>query len=301
MIHDRIKELKQNEDAIILAHYYVDGEIQKIADYVGDSFYLAQVAKKLNNRTIVIAGVYFMGESVKILNPDKTVRMVDIKADCPMAHMVTVEKIKEMREKYDDLAVVCYINSTAEIKSHCDICVTSSNAVNIVSQLKEKNIFFVPDQNLGAYVARFVKEKNIILNDGYCPVHNKIRANELEDLKIKYKKAKVLCHPECREEVLALSDYIGSTKGIIQEVGKYKDENEFIIVTEEGISSELFSKYPTKKFYYLNDFVCDDMKMPTFEKLESTLKNKENEIFVDEDIAKKALVALNRMLELGVK
>lgn len=301
MIYDRIEELKKNQDAVILAHYYVDREIQNIADYVGDSFYLAQIAEKLNSKTIIVAGVYFMAESVKILNHDKTVRLVDNMADCPMAHMVSIEKINEVRSKYNDLVVVCYINSTAEIKAHSDVCVTSSNAVKIVSQLKEKNIFFVPDGNLGRYVSEFVKEKNIILNDGYCPVHNKVDRNELENLKRKFKQAKVLSHPECKEEILKLSDYVGSTKGIIEQVEKYGDCKEFIIVTERGISSELSKKYPDKKFYYLSNIMCKDMKSLTLEKLENTMKNKENEIFVDKDTAKKALISLERMLKLGVR
>lgn len=301
MIYDRIEELKKNQDAVILAHYYVDREIQNIADYVGDSFYLAQIAEKLNSKTIIVAGVYFMAESVKILNHDKTVRLVDNMADCPMAHMVSIEKINEVRSKYNDLVVVCYINSTAEIKAHSDVCVTSSNAVKIVSQLKEKNIFFVPDGNLGRYVSEFVKEKNIILNDGYCPVHNKVDRNELENLKRKFKQAKVLSHPECKEEILKLSDYVGSTKGIIEQVEKYGDCKEFIIVTERGISSELSKKYPDKKFYYLSNIMCKDMKSLTLEKLENTMKNKENEIFVNKDTAKKALISLERMLKLGVR
>ena len=175
-----LKKLKEERDAVILAHYYVDEEIQAVADYIGDSFFLAQKATELKEETIVMAGVYFMGESVKILNPSKNVLMPDLGADCPMAHMVSVEKIKEIRDKYDDLAVVTYINSTAEIKAYSDICVTSSNAAKIVNKLEEKNIFFVPDKNLGAYIKKSLPDKNVILNDGYCPVHDEI---DIEDVK----------------------------------------------------------------------------------------------------------------------
>ena len=223
---DRIKKLQKEKDVAILAHYYVDGEVQEIADYVGDSFYLAKTATKLKNKTIIMAGVYFMGESIKILNPEKTVHMVDVYADCPMAHMITIKKIKEMREKYDDLAVVCYINSTAEIKAYCDVCITSSNAVKIVSKLKEKNIFIVPDGNLASYIAKQVKNKNIILNEGYCCVHNLVHLENVIKLKNEYPNAKVLAHPECKEKILNLADYIGSTSGIIEEA--LKGGNEFM-------------------------------------------------------------------------
>lgn len=299
MDFDELKKLKKEKDAVILAHYYVNSDIQKIADYVGDSFYLAKVAQKLDNKVIILAGVYFMAESVKILNPDKHVLMIDEKADCPMAHMISVEKIEEMRKKYDDLAVVTYINSTAEIKAHSDICVTSSNAVNVVNKLKEKNIFFVPDKNLGSHVASQIKDKNFILNDGFCPVHNKIELKDIEDLREKYVDAKILTHPECRKEMLDISDYIGSTKGIIEEVGKLDNCDKFIILTEKGISTELYNLYPENTFYFIGDFICQDMKMPTMEKLLNVIKNMENEIFVDEYIAEKAITPLKRMLELG--
>ena len=196
---EKLKKLKEEGDAVILAHYYVNEDIQAIADYIGDSFFLAQKATELKKRTIVMAGVYFMGESVKILNPSKTVLMPDIGADCPMAHMISVEKIKEMRQKYEDLAVVTYINSTAEIKAYSDICVTSSNAAKIVNKLKEKNIFFVPDKNLGNYIKKSLPNKNVILNDGCCPVHDEIDVNDVRAYK---GKVKILAHPECRKEIL---------------------------------------------------------------------------------------------------
>lgn len=192
---EEIKKLKKEKNAVILAHYYVDKEIQEIADYIGDSFYLAQKAVELKEDIIVMAGVYFMGESVKILNPDKKVLMPEILADCPMAHMIDVEKIEAVRKKFDDLAVVTYINSTAEIKSHSDVCVTSSNAVKIAKNLKEKNIFFIPDKNLGRYIKEQVPEKNIILNDGCCPVHDEVEINDIK--KYKENNIKILAHPEC--------------------------------------------------------------------------------------------------------
>ena len=181
---DTIEQLKQAKNAVILAHYYAPSEVQEIADYVGDSFYLAKVAKQSNADVIVFCGVRFMGESAKILNPNKKVLMPDLTADCPMAHMVAPDIIEEMRNKYDDLAVVCYINSTAELKCKSDVCVTSSNAVKIVKALPNKNIFFIPDRNLGNFVAAQVPEKNIILNNGCCPIHAKITAEQVrEELK----------------------------------------------------------------------------------------------------------------------
>lgn len=294
---DRIKELQKEKDVAILAHYYVDGEVQELADYVGDSFYLAKVATKLKNKTVIMAGVYFMGESIKILNPEKIVYMVDVYADCPMAHMITIKKIKEMREKYDDLAVVCYINSTAEIKAYCDVCITSSNAVKIVSKLKEKNIFIVPDGNLASYIAKQVKNKNIILNEGYCCVHNSVQLENIVKLKNEHPNAKVLAHPECKEEILNLADYIGSTSGIIEEI--LKAGNEFIIVTERGIQHKIYEKTPNKKIYFADSLICKDMKKNSLEKIEKILLDGGDELEVDNEIAKKALIPLERMLELA--
>lgn len=289
-----LKKLKEERDAVILAHYYVDEEIQAVADYIGDSFFLAQKATELKEKTIVMAGVYFMGESVKILNPSKNVLMPDLGADCPMAHMVSVEKIKEMREAYDDLAVVTYINSTAEIKAYSDICVTSSNAAKIVNKLEEKNIFFVPDKNLGAYIKKSLPDKNVILNDGYCPVHDEI---DLEDVKSYKGKVKILAHPECRKEVLDLADFIGSTKAIINKAGKYDD---VLVVTEEGIFTELKKKYPDVKFRKLaKGPICDDMKKLTLDKIIEVLEENKNQVEVPREIRERALKPLEKMLELG--
>ncbi|MBR2009476.1 MAG: quinolinate synthase NadA [Peptococcaceae bacterium] len=215
-IVNEIAALKQEKDAVILAHYYVRPEVQAIADYIGDSFYLSKVAANLDAKTIVFAGVFFMGESAKVLNPGKTVLLPDMKADCAMAHMADVATIQKMRETYDDLAVVCYINSTAELKQHSDVCVTSSNAVKIVKALPNKNIFFIPDRNLARYVAAQVPEKNFVFNEGYCPIHEQILMNELHEVKAAHPQALVLAHPECKKELLDEADYIGSTSGIIE-------------------------------------------------------------------------------------
>ena len=207
-IVEEIKKWKQKKNAVILAHYYVNPEIQEIADYIGDSFYLSKVAVGLKEQTIVFCGVSFMGESAKILNPKKTVLMPDLTADCAMAHMADAETIQKMREKYEDLAVVCYINSTAELKRHSDVCVTSANAVQIVKALPNKRIFFIPDKNLARYVAEQVPEKEFVFNNGYCPVHEHMQLEEIKKVKEQHPQAELLTHPELlhmRQKALAKS------------------------------------------------------------------------------------------------
>ena len=296
---NKIRELKKQKNAIILAHYYAPAEVQKIADYVGDSFYLAKIAKSSTADVIVFCGVAFMGESAKILNPNKKVLMPDVSADCPMAHMVAEGRIKELREKYDDLAVVCYINSTAELKCQSDVCVTSSNAVKIVKALPNKNIFFIPDKNLGRYVAEQVPEKNVILNHGYCPIHVKVSLEEVLQEKKLHPTALVLSHPECEENILNISDYIGSTAEII-DFAKQSEKDEFIICTEDGVEFELIQTNPNKKFYFTKTRpCCVDMKLNTLDKLLKVLETEENPIEVDEETRERALLPLNRMLELA--
>lgn len=296
---NEIERLKKEKDAVILAHYYVNDEVQEIADYIGDSYYLAKVAKTVDAKTIVFCGVSFMGESAKILNPDKTVLMPDMSADCPMAHMAEIEKIEEMRKRYDDLAVVCYINSTAELKCHSDVCVTSSNAVKIVKALPNKNIFFIPDENLGRHVAQQVPEKNIILNDGFCHVHVSVTADNVKAIKAKYPAAAVLAHPECKKEVLDLADYIGSTSGIIDYASASSD-TEFIICTESGVGYKLKEQNPDKKFYFAGTkHFCPNMKLNTVEKVLEVLKTGANEVHVSDKVRIQSLKPLDRMLELA--
>lgn len=294
---DKINKLKKEKNAIILAHYYVDDEIQKIADYVGDSFYLAKKAKEVNEDTIVFCGVYFMGESAKILNPNKTVVMPDLNSDCPMAHMVTVDEIENMKKKIDDLAVVCYINSTAKIKAACDVCVTSSNAVKIVKNLPQKNIFFVPDKNLGHFVCKMLPEKKFYFNDGYCPIHNKIDVKNLKMMKKKYPDAKVLSHPECRAEILDESDFVGSTSMII-DYAKKSDSKKFIIGTETGVFYELYKNNKEKQFYPIEENqLCPGMKLITLEKIVNCLENIDKNIQIKEITRLNALKALDNMFK----
>lgn len=300
-IKTRISELKKEKNAVILAHYYVPDEIQEIADYIGDSFYLSKIATGIEADTIVFCGVSFMGESAKILNPNKVVIMPDKTADCAMAHMADVERIQKVREQYEDVAVVCYINSTAELKVHSDVCVTSANAVKIVAALPNHNIYFIPDQNLARYVASKVPDKHFIFNDGFCPIHHALTMEEVVKAKKKYPNAEFLVHPECRSEILEMADYIGSTSGII-DYSISSDAKEFIIGTEQGVLYELRKKNPDKVFHLVSEnMICHDMKKITLEKVLCGLENMDYPMEVSNEIRNGANHSLNRMLELGSK
>ena len=296
---EEIARLKAEKNAVILAHYYVSPEIQEIADYIGDSFYLSKQAQKLDNPVIVFCGVGFMGESGKLLSPGKQVLMPAADADCPMAHMVRKEDVERYRAEYEDLAVVCYINSTAEIKTWSDVCVTSANAVKIVRKLPNHNILFIPDQNLGHYVAQQVPEKNVMVLDGYCPIHNFIKVEEILELEQEHPKALVLAHPECPGEVLKLAHHIGSTSDIIKYATEH-DNEEYIIVTEMGVEYMLKQKNPGKKFYFPKTApVCTDMKKITLDKVIEVLEKAHNQADVPVEMRAPAAKALELMLELG--
>lgn len=295
----RIQKIKEEKNAVILAHYYVPKQVMDAADYVGDSYYLSKKAAETSRKVIVFCGVYFMGESAKILSPDKTVLMVDINADCPMAHMVDTDEIIKIRSRYDDLAVVCYINSTADAKAHSDVCVTSSNAYNVVKALPNKNIYFIPDENLGRHIAGLLPEKTFIFSGGYCHVHAKITARDVMNKKSIYPNAIVAAHPECREEVLNLADYIGSTSGIIEYV-KNTDGKDFIICTETGVFYDIYKKAKGKNLYSASDYqICEDMKKNTLNKLLDVLINLDNEVKLDKSVIDKAANSLRRMLVLA--
>ena len=298
-IKKEIEQLKRKKDVVILAHYYVDGQVQELADFVGDSYYLAKKATEITEKNIIFCGVSFMGESAKILNPDKRVVMADDTADCPMAHMLDIGRIAEVRREYPDAAVVCYVNSTAEIKAHSDVCVTSSNALRVVQSLPTRDIFFVPDENLGRYIASQIPEKNFILNDGFCHVHTSIYKEELLHAKELHSDALVLAHPECRENVLEISDFIGSTSEILK-FAKVSEAEEFIICTEMGVFYELELKNPNKKFYSVGHRqFCPNMKKISLEKVLHALETLEPIVEIDEQLRIKAMKPLNRMLELA--
>lgn len=302
----RMQELKEARDAVVLAHFYVAPEVQAVADYVGDSFYLAKLAKTLPQRTIVLCGVEFMGESAKLLNPEKTVLLPEPAADCPMAHMVQKRTVDDARARYgEDLAVVCYVNSTIEIKSWSDVCVTSSNAVKICAELPQHNLLFIPDQNLGRYVAEQLPQKHVILNKGYCPRHQVISAAQVVDAEEEHPDALVLAHPECTADVLAEADYIGSTAGIIS-YAEQSEAREFIIVTVRGVLHELERRCAGqgKRFYFpAPQPTCINMDMVTMEKLVRCLETGAGEvrIAVDESAAERAQRALDRMLAYAAR
>ncbi len=297
-----VARLKQERDAVILAHYYVPSETQALADYVGDSFYLARLARTLDCSTIVLCGVSFMAESAKMLNPTRTVLLPEPAADCPMAHMVRKADVDAVKERYDDLAVVCYINSTAEIKSWSDVCVTSSNAVKVVRELPQHNILFIPDMHLGHYVSLQVPEKNFILNRGYCPIHHRINPAEVEQLELEHPEALVIAHPECTEEVLREADYIGSTKQMIDYVAA-SDAEEFIVLTVEGVlrEMELASANTNKRFFFPKTTpICTNMAMVTPEKVLACLRDGSGAVELPACLDE-ATTPLERMLELAAR
>lgn len=298
---ETIEKLKKEKNAVILAHYYAPLEVQEIADYIGDSFYLSKLAVKLTNPVLVFCGVSFMGESAKLLNPGKTVLMPDASADCPMAHMVEQSVIDEARARYEDLAVVCYVNSTAEIKSWSDVCVTSANAVKIVRNLPNQHILFIPDRNLGHFVAEQVPEKHFLYNEGYCPRHEFMSADEVRVLKEAHPQAQILVHPECNNAITAMADYIGSTSGIINYAGEHTDCQEFIIGTVSGVIYKLQESRPDARFYFpATRPSCQDMERITLDQVIHVLKTGENAVAMPpESIAEQAKQTLTRMLELA--
>lgn len=297
-LSQKIRELCKEKDAAILAHYYVDGEIQDIADYVGDSFYLANMVKKLPNKVIVFCGVTFMGESASIINPDKKVLIPDMSAECPMAGMADKKEIIAMREKYEDLAVVCYINSSAKTKALCDVCVTSSNALNIVKALPQKNIYMIPDGNLARWIAGKLPDKNIIPGRGYCYVHHGIMVDDVLKAKKEHPEAQVLTHPECRIEVCEISDYVGSTSDIIRFASESSCK-EFIVCTEIGVSHKLNAQNPQKTFHFIKKGVCNSMRKLTLESVYDCLINENTVAEIDDNISRQAIHSLNRMLDFA--
>lgn len=297
-LSEKILKLKKEKNAIILAHLYQIPEVQEIADYVGDSYYLSQVARDAKEDLIIFCGVKFMAESAKVLSPDKTVILPAPNAGCPMADMAEVEDVEEMIKEYPDAFKVCYINSSYEVKALCDASVTSSSALNIMKNIPNKQILFLPDQNLGGYIAEFFPEKEFILWKGFCPTHHRITAEDIINAKQEHPNVKVLAHPECSKEVRYLSDYLGSTSGIIDYATKCED-NEFIIATEEGVLHQLQKKNPNKKFYFPEMMVCPNMKKTTLQDIYDALDGKREEVILDEEIRKKALTSLENMHKLG--
>lgn len=300
-VSEKILELKKEKDVVILAHYYVDGEVQEVADFVGDSYALAKQAAQAKQKNILFAGVSFMGESAKLLNPDKHVYLTDQTAGCQMADMIDAAQVRKIRAQYPEAAVVCYVNSSAEVKAESDVCVTSSNAVRVVRELKQKQIYFIPDQHLGHFVAEALPEKEFIYHDGCCPIHQAIGREALLQAKERFPEALTLAHPECAEEILKLSDYVGSTADIIRYVREH-EAKEYIIVTETGVFHQLEKENPDKKFYPVtNAQVCPDMKKISLAKIAQILENLEDqeEILLEDYVMEQAKLPLERMLALA--
>lgn len=295
-----INKLKREKHAVILAHSYQNIEIDNVADFVGDSLYLSQQAANTDAEMIIFAGVYFMAQTAKILSPNKKVILPNTKAGCDMADMINLKQLREFKNKYPDIPAVCYINSTAEVKSECDICCTSSNAVDIVASLKAEKVLFVPDKNLGRYVEKQLKNVEVITYPGYCPVHDVNTAKDVENTSKLYPNAKILVHPECREEVIDMADYVGSTSGIIKYV-KNSSDKEFIIVTEDGVVDRLKRDCPDKHFYQINNkpLICQSMKLLSVEDIYNALMYEDTEIEVEKSVAQKAVKCINRMLEVS--
>ena len=298
LLIENINRMKQESNAVIVAHNYQVDEVQEVADIVGDSFALSQYCAKSTADTIVFCGVHFMAESAKILSPEKTVLLPEINAGCPMADMVTAEELRQVKKKYPGAVVVCYINSSAEVKAECDICCTSSNALQIINSIKEKDILFVPDKNLATYIQKLAPNKNIILWDGYCITHHKIKPEEVKEIKRLHPDAKLLVHPECRNDVVELADFAGSTKQII-DYARNSDEKKFIIGTEMGVLYTLKQQNPDKTFYLMSPgLICPNMKKTSLQSVHDALLNKQYQINLDKDIIDKAAICLNRMLEV---
>jgi len=296
-IIDKIQKLKKNRNAVILAHNYQIGEVQDVADFVGDSLELSQKAAKIASDVIVFCGVHFMAETAAILSPDKAVLIPDNNAGCPMADMITASELKEWKKNYPGRKVVCYINTSAEVKAECNICCTSSNALKMVEFLGDEEILFVPDKNLAAYVARHTKIR-IIAWDGYCYVHDKILVKDIKEKQRLYPEAEVWVHPECRPEVIDLADKILSTGKMIREANETKIKD-IIIGTETGIIYRLKKENPEKNFYPAKDLAfCSDMKKINLKKVLHSLEEIIFKVEIPYDVSQRARGAIEKMIRI---
>lgn len=293
----KINTLRRERNAVILAHSYQPLDVQHVADYIGDSLGLCIQAGQTEAEVIVFCGVHFMAESAKILNPKKTVLLPVKEAGCPMADMVSGKALRELKAKHPNAMVVCYVNSTAEVKAESDICCTSSNAVEIIRSIpREREIIFVPDRHLGEFAAAQA-ERDLLLWDGYCPVHQRIRGDDIQRVKEEHPNAIVMVHPECTREVREMADFVGSTTQIYNKAAS-RQEEEFIIGTEEGIVERMREEFPNKRFFLPDTpVVCKNMKKTTLKDVAESLGKNELEIRLEPEIAARALDPLKRMLE----
>ncbi len=299
-MQDEIIRLKKEKDICILAHAYQSHDILEVADYTGDSFGLSQQAAKAPQKTVLMCGVRFMAETVKILSPEKRVLLSNSGAGCPMAEQMDKEMISQVKQMYPDYTVVAYINTTSELKTVCDVCVTSSSAEKIVSRIDNKNILFIPDCNLGDYIAKQLPDKNIKLLKGGCPTHLRMTVRDVERERALHPDALLLIHPECHPSVTALADYVGSTTGIM-DFAKNSDKKEFIIGTENSIVEHLQYDCPDKKFYPLSkDCVCHNMKLTTLSDVLACVKGEGGEVIeLSDEVMQGAKRCIDEMLRLG--
>ena len=294
---EKIKRLKKEKNAIVLAHCYQNVEIDEVADFVGDSLYLSRMAKDTDADIIVFAGVSFMAETAKLLSPNKKVLLPRTESGCFMADMLNLDSLREFKAQHPNIPVVCYVNSTAAIKAECDICCTSSNALDIVRNMKVPEVLFVPDTYLGKWVEAQLDGVKVTTFNGFCPTHLRITPKDMEDARTKFPNAKILAHPECHFKVSALADFVGSTKAIMDYVANSSDK-EFVIATEKGVVDRLTRDYKDKKFYLIKDtIVCQNMKWNTLDDIYNSLLNETHEIFLDETVSEKAMACINRMWE----
>lgn len=294
---DKINRLREEKRAVILVHNYQRGEVQDIADFTGDSLELSRRAAKTDAEVVIFCGVHFMAESAAILSPDKVVLIPVPEAGCPLADMITVEALRVKKKEHPQAAVVCYVNSSAEVKAESNICCTSTNAIQVVNSLKEEKVIFIPDENLGRYVATQT-DKELIFWEGFCPTHYRVLPEDIIRAKEKYPQAKVVVHPECRLDVIMLSDEVLSTGGII----KYAQEaevKEIIVGTEMGLVYRLQKENPHKKFYLATEkLICPNMKLTTLEKVANVLEKMEHRTVVPEEVRLRARQSLARMLKV---
>lgn len=294
---EKIKRLKKEKNAIVLAHCYQNVEIDEVADFVGDSLYLSRMAKDTDADIIVFAGVSFMAETAKLLSPNKKVLLPRTESGCFMADMINLDSLREFKAQHPNIPVVCYVNSTAAIKAECDICCTSSNALDIVRNMKVPEVLFVPDTYLGKWVEAQLDGVKVTTFNGFCPTHLRITPKDMEDARTKFPNAKILAHPECHFKVSAFADFVGSTKAIMDYVANSSDK-EFVIATEKGVVDRLTRDYKDKKFYLIKDtIVCQNMKWNTLDDIYNSLLNETHEIFLDETVSEKAMACINRMWE----
>lgn len=294
-----IDRLKKDRNAVILAHNYQLEEVQAVADYVGDSFYLSKIAAKVAAEVIVFCGVRFMAETAKILSPDKTVLLPEVAAGCPLADTITAQDIERLKQQHADAAVVCYINSSAQVKAASDVCCTSANAVKIAGSLPNKKLIFVPDKNLGDYIAKRLPEKEFVFGEGCCPTHAQVTPAHVEKMRARYPGAQLLIHPECCPEVTGQADFAGSTSAIIH-FAESSAAQVFLIGTEIGVLFALKACQPHKQFILLHEgLLCPDMKKTNIQSIYNALANNCHEIMNDKALFDKARQSISRMLELA--